>query len=294
MPVAITARGNDDNVLAQVLADAPIVSDYNGNTQKAIEQAASVAAVALTYRGSDLNMLELLAAGVVVGPLTFCQVDGRYRLNATEAEVLATGMAGKLSMDAFEQTGSYEVVGALVLAATHGAAHTGFPDAVEKIDLLTGKKAIQAQLTVPVLNVTGAGIQKVSSAVSILNPAGAIVASIQVNARDDGSSNVYVIRTGGVVVYTGAVAGPSVRVTLEVDADGGTFAARIDGGLVVLSNDAFTPSLSSVALTVNELDAVDASNAGLLASAQLVTRAADMVGEVSAGFTDVCGNAIGA
>lgn len=95
MAVTITTRGNAENILAQIRAEASLASDYNGNTHRAIEYAATEAAVVLT-QGSDLNMLEQLAgAAAVVLPFTLVAAQGAPAIVGPQVTVGTTSQLAK-------------------------------------------------------------------------------------------------------------------------------------------------------------------------------------------------------
>lgn len=123
MPVEITHRGNDDQTLAQVVADAEIdVTLLPDCTHLNIERAAAVAGVVLV-QDSDLNMIEQLAAGAGPAPYVFkldddgtvAAIIDKHHLPTTAPEHMAfsytagelVGDSAAVSINALNDAGSF-------------------------------------------------------------------------------------------------------------------------------------------------------------------------------------------
>lgn len=236
----------------------------------------------------------LLQQAAPAAPLHWCAVDGRYRFDASEAEILSAGVNGKLTMSNFDQTGAYTVRGSLVGNEYYDAFPAGLIAATsERLALSAGKKLIQAVMSVATRTGGNAGENAWSARIALVTPGLELVVSVTLQALGLGDSRLQV-RWGinETTAYDAVFSSNTVRITIEFDATTNSFGVRADGQLLGLSSNSFMPTDAACFIEAGELAGQPASEAGKIISCQLITRAADMVGPVSAGYTDPCGNPI--
>lgn len=225
------------------------------------------------------------------GPILSCA----YPLNAPSSEITSYMGLGwlPLTMSNSNTTGTYTVLGAPASQKTAVAAPVGFSTASSAtLAFTSGIKVIAWGISVPVAVDTGSATDAYRAIVGVYTTAFATVASIDVQARKNGTWTVRVLRGAGVTqvyIANGLTACPST-VALVMDADTSTFAAYIDGVPVTLSADGFTPANMIAVETVVEFTTSDSGDAGKLVSATQYTEAATIPGNYPKGTTDPCGN----
>ncbi|MDF2446961.1 MAG: hypothetical protein K0S46_2197 [Moraxellaceae bacterium] len=223
-------------------------------------------------------------------------VSCAYPLNASEAEILLLNglgytATGRLVLSNADQTGSYTVEGERVSAGAHWAfAANSTAGTGAKIDLASGMHAVEVVLTAPAFV---AGSDPVWITGIVASAALAVQVEVMLQALDGGTYALYLKDGGGNIYSDLAFATNTALVTLEFDADEGTFAARVNGSApVALARSAYTPGQCLLVLNSYEQPGILAGNAGKVFTGTWRAAAADIVGPVSVGMTDPCGNAI--
>jgi hypothetical protein len=93
-------------------------------------------------------------------------------------------------------------------------------------------------------------------------------------------------------VTSGALASLPAFIDLRLNAGAGTFDVALPGGTVLLSGQAYTPAALNPLLSISGSSVANAG-IGKTVSCSFVTSAPTiLVGPVTAGFTDICGNPI--
>lgn len=289
MAIAITKRGNDQNVLSQVLTDGNIVSSYNGNTQLAVEKAAIAAGVALAYYGNDLNMIERLATAAA--PVYVFALDD----DGTLAAAMGRAWLPTIAPDYMHFSQVLEETGI-----------QGYTAATSKIfnddgsfPLRAGKVVVVAEYEVTAAPAP-ALIQTHGIFVAITD-AGAAVGIVTAGFENGGGGlNTYANPNGGgagntLLTAVGAASLVGQRIGLYVDSDTGAMGmvtseagdlGAIGGAAVIAAGRRFSPGLF-----IND-DAAAGATAGKTLAGRLYINAADLTLAYPAGAVDCYGVAL--
>lgn len=223
-----------------------------------------------------------MICGIVAG-----QVQGgcAYPLDASSAELITAGLAGKLTMSSDEQTGT--------LALGSGTQADGMSvsglETGASIPFNTGAVAVETQFTMPTLTGTTPQVTASMGFYEAGVAIGAPVFRVQVAALNTGSFTQSVF-IGATQVYTAAAASGSVR--CGVRAASGVLRAWFDGVEVALSSTAVSNVASFPLAFISKLSGLDAGDTGKSASIHLITNAASMSSPFPGGTTDQCGSPI--
>jgi hypothetical protein len=231
-------------------------------------------------------------ASIVTGSPT-PPVSCAYPLNASEAELLALGLAGKLVMSGSEQIGTYTYQSGLGTLSYYGAAPTDvIPGPPATLDFSTGAHAAQVNLDIDAPLIAG-NIFVVPNFLSTDFQEGF---GAQITATPGGFTTDIITKTGGAdtTVYTsGSVGTYPAALTFRVSA--GVLRVWADNSELVLSDTAVASAEYFFFAQVGEDAGANAANAGLTASIGLASIAADITAAtLPGGTTDPCGAAIGA
>ena len=208
-----------------------------------------------------------------------------HPLNATEAEVLAFGVDGKLTMSNSEQTGTYAIQGGLAGAEIYAAAGT------TAIDYTTGIKTTEHVFSLPTIS-GGAGSVAITACASLdENPVTASApVRVKAIAYDDGTF-VAAAFVDNVVVATSPCSATG-RFTVIVNGDTGNVVIKIDGVALTLSDSVYVTQDCLLTCFVEEAAGISGAYTGQTASITLVTSAANMLHATGAGASDICGSLI--
>jgi len=203
-----------------------------------------------------------------------------YQLDATEAELQNTGFAGRLSMDATEQIGTYTVQSGLGNDETYAAAPADISSgSADLIDFSTGKKAIKYELAAP------------SPVSGILQSVFTLTPGFTERFQAELSSTGIIIQLDNTTVYSDSTPGTRT-VCMIFDSATATATAIVDGSEVALSNNAYTPGSWQLTMNCREPAGLSGTDTGTTFTDKLLTDAAGMPEASGYGATTICGNTI--
>lgn len=247
----------------------------------------------------DLNTLKLVGltdqpgGGGLTGPWDMSVVGTiscAYPLSATEAQLTAISLDGKLTMSGGDQTGSL---------ATSGSNRTfaAFPNtaAPQTFDLTAGKKVMEWLVSAPAL-VEGTGQVTVENA--MVTTSMAQVVSIIVSRYGYVAAGLceLTVRVKDTTVFSDSafpISGGALVAGVELDSAGSTVRVIVDGNELALSSSDYAGSGRAACVTYMTVaeDGVVGADIGKTFSSTLRTAASD-IAQTYASATDICGNAV--
>lgn len=254
--------------------------------------------VGLMGPGTNAELLEIGSMGEANWPLDNSVSPAcAYPLNADETEILLLNSLGQFAtgradFDETEQNASYTIQGELANTERFWGAPANFTiGAAETFAVGSDKKAIQFRLAVDEMVSEGVS-SRAEINISVASAAFAIALEVRLKWGIGIDGTKLEIRNGTTYVFSEEGGAASVLVTVEFN-DDGTFSARRNGELLSLTGStAFTPGEKLIAVSFTE-NADLTGNAGKILTAEVRTAASSIEGNVSAGFTDICGNLLG-
>lgn len=186
------------------------------------------------------------------------------------------------------QTASHTLTGAPATQFYGIAYPTGIGSGTNAtLDFTTGKKAVEYELVFPQHDNSGVGCSPFSFASQFLHLSGT---GAVLKACLDGTLalSVYINNAETTFPVASAAALPS-RIGFEMDADSGTAVVYFDNVPQVLTANTFTPGSGEVAVEFVENTDSSPADTGKVVSLRLITKAADMTTNYSAGTTDPFG-----
>jgi hypothetical protein len=208
-----------------------------------------------------------------------------HPLNATEAQILALGLDGKLTMSNGEQTGTYTIQGGLASSETFAAG------SLTAIDYTTGIKATEHIFSLPTIT-GGGGASVIEITASMDENPFTLSAPVRVKAlaKDDGTFSASVL-VDNVTVYSGACSATG-RFTIIANGSTGVVVVKLNGSALTLSDSTFATQDCLLTCSVLEVAGISGAYTGQTASITLVTSAANMLHATGAGASDICGSLI--
>ena len=233
-----------------------------------------------------MSRLEIVAeTGIGDGTITPTVIGCAYPMDATEAEILALGLDGKLTMSNSEQTGTYTIQGGLASSETFAAG------SLTAIDYTTGIKATEHIFSLPTIT-GGDGLSGVIATASLdENPfSGSAPVRVKAVAVNDGTFLASVMVDNS-TVWSGPCAATG-RFTIIADGSTGALTVKLDGVELTLSDPVYTVQDALLTCSVEEPAGINPLYAGTTASWTLVTNASDLTYAEGAGT--VCGQSVDA
>lgn len=206
-----------------------------------------------------------------------------HPLNATEAEILALGVDGKLTMSNSEQTGTYTIQSGLASSETFAAG------SLSAIDYTTGVKTTEYPFSLPTIT-GGAGSPAIIVTASLdENPfSGNAPIRVKATSNDDGTYTASVL-VDNVQAYSGACSATG-RFTIIANGDTGNVVVKLNGVALTLSDSTYVMQDALLTCSVEEAAGISGAYTGQTASITTITRAASIL--YGSGLT-VCGDQIG-
>lgn len=212
----------------------------------------------------------VMETGVGTGETTPEPIICYYALNASAASLIAEGYDGRLSLSGTNQTGTYTVQSGLVAAESYAMAQLS-----SAIALNSGTKAFEWNYILPTI-IGGAGADAISvTAGAFPNPFSATpIARFEVIAHDDGTFTLSIFN-GATKVYTNS-ATASGLITMIFDATAQAFAVKVNGTLIILSNNVYTAQDALLLASITEEAGVNVLFQNETASVSLVSNASSL------------------